>query len=161
MGCSVQIRQLLQEYRSLAILSNSFNATYCRFIVPSLKFLFSLIAMMCALIAMRLNVDNSPGLALLVRGLFVSAAYFYAALLVVANVTSTLYERSTRLIWNFEHVPAATCNPKDYKHIRACARSMTPLRFAIGNFYYMEREAKLTLASFLLIGTGNLLIAFK
>ena len=117
--------------------------------------------MMCALIAMRLNVDNSPGLALLVRGLFVTAAYLYATLFVVANATSTLYERSTRLIWNFEHVAAATGNPSDYKHIKACARSMKPLRFAIGNFYYMERKAKLTLASFLLTGTGNLLIAFK
>lgn len=129
--------------------------------VPFLKLLLSLIVMFCALLGIRLKGVESPLFALITRGLLTGALYFFLELIASANLMSGLWEMSSDFIWAFRYQSAEESDANRKKYIETYARSCLPLRFAIGNFYFMEREAKLTLAAFLITGTANLLVAFK
>ena len=150
----------LMQYRSLTVLNSVYNSTYCSFILPGLKCVMCLLIMFCVLLSTHLRIQLGVGLVM--RCLGISAVYMFIALFLAASMMSGQWQLSKDFIWAFKHQKTdSTTSPLNRKYITACARSMCPLRIRMAGFYYMEREAKLTLVSFLATGTGNLLIAFK
>ena len=152
------LEMVVANWRSLAILSNYFNASYCKLVVPGLKFMVSLAAMTTFLIGIRLkHTDVLTGV--LSHALFVTALYLFSILMLGTHLVSGLWIISSNFLWRFSQIGGY--DKEERKYVRSYARSFQPLRFAVGSFYNMEREAKLTFADKLATGTANLLIAFK
>ena len=53
---SEDVNRVVLQYRTLAILCNYFNASYCRFLVPAIKYLLGLLGMMGVMIGVRVKV---------------------------------------------------------------------------------------------------------
>ena len=121
--------------------------------------------MLCLLVATMASTPDSPGLSLLRRSLALITPYAFLRLMGTANMMTELWRLSTAFIVAFRHGGRDGSDPNavvaNANYLHCFCRSLTPLRFAIGGFYHMEQEARMTLASFLATGTANLLIAFK
>ena len=126
---------------------------------------------MGVLVGVRVNIEQSIGATFLLRCLLLTGVYLLLIVIAGASMITNLWKMSTIFIADFKRVqpsfefqqnrqpgsPAVTAAI----YVRACSKSLMTLRFAVGSFYYMEREARLTFASYLLAGTGDMLIAFK
>ena len=162
---------VMLQYRALSILCNYFNTIFCRFIVPGIKYLVSLAGMTAVLVGVRVKLEQSIGATLFLRCMLLSGVYGLLIVIAGASMMTNLWKMSTTFIANFKRVqPSFEFQQNAHLgspgvpvtiYVRACSKSLMTLRFAVGSFYYMEREARLTLASCLLAGTGNMLIAFK
>lgn len=159
---SDDLNKKVLEYRWLTILCNNFNATFCRFIVPIHKLGFCTLFMVSLAISILMNDNESLELFIICRTLFLAALYCLLVLALTVQMMSELWSLSTVSIYNFKHQQRRMDdNNSARKLVRSYARSFPPLRFSVGNFYYMEQEAKMTLAGLLMKGTADILIAFK
>jgi len=159
-----QVDTKIQRYKSFTVLSMYFNNSYCRVIVPGFKLMLSIMLIFYVVTSVKITSAevDSPELVLLVRVLSPAAAlYIFLILMACANAMSGLWEASRIFLWNVRHKPGQHGGGWSKKLIDSHARSCMLLRFAVGPFYYMEREAKLTLLNFLTTGVANLLIATK
>ena len=166
---SEDVNRVILQYRTLEILCNYFNSSYCEFLVPGIKYLLGLIGMGVVMIGVRVKVADSPFVSMFLQCLMLGGFCILVTEMVAASMMTNLWKMSHSFISDFKLMRMGS----EYKHsgkpshqsiakyTRACARSLKTLRFAVGSFYYMEREARLTLASFLMTGSANLLIVFK
>lgn len=146
----------LRNLKLLTLLCTNFNGPYALTVIPSAKYLVSLVAMISLYVALRVKVPHGMDYCLLV--VFVCAAA-YATFL--ANVLTVIWSTSKNFLVELRIAVADIGNLERRVRLRREQKSLRSLRICIGGLYYMEAEAKLTFMHFVVNGTGNLLIAFK
>ena len=132
----------------------------------------SLVAMGCVLVASRLwsmePADVPPGAPLMCAIFSAIAVYMFTLLLVAGNVMSEVNRVSAMHLRKLRHAKACKRSAEGLgnlethpiEYLRRSALVLQPLRFDVAGLYYMETNAKLTLANFFLTGTADLLLAF-
>lgn len=156
----LRVTKMIKNYRSLQIMCNCFNNSYCLTIVPTIKYIGSFVGMTCVMIAIYMkNIDGIIP-AIIRYGHFVFAFYSFVMSTVAINLMSSVWQTSCQFNWDFKHNLILKCrNPKMLKKYVLCTvTSFRPLRFQIGGTYYLDKEAKLTYADFLISGTASALI---
>ena len=97
------------------------------------------------------------------RGLMLGAVYHFINVSAAAAMMSNMWEMSILFIRKISVICSLGKmeGMNSGKYLGRCVRSLAPIRVAVGEFYYMEHDAKLTLMSFLVAGTGTVLVTFK
>lgn len=154
------------NYRQLSILTNCFNTSFCKVVVPCIKWTGSFMGMYFFLIAFRLHnnretyeLNYSRLLSLL---LCIDGAALFVFLIAFAKVTSGAWEISndhlSKLKTDLHNISSEDKNEE--KRVKFVLRSLQPLGFHVGGFYFMKSDAKLNLVAFLCKGTLDLIITF-
>ena len=155
----MEFHALIIKYKALMLLNTMFNESYCRFIIPNVKYLGSVFSMVCALAASRFRNEHTLGSLVTQVGVLLMATYSYTMLIISAHLMSDFWQTSGRFVWWLRHAPIQGANRS--KYYLAAAKGLAPLRFKVGGLYAMEKSAKLTLAGLLAFGTGKVLIALN
>lgn len=111
-------------------------------------------------LAIRLSHDHSANISM--NFVFiVLVIYTWGCVILAANMMSSLWEKSYDYIREFNISIATNDGVTPSKELAAIAKSLFPLRFAVGGIYYMDKSAKLSLIAFLISGTTNFLLTFE
>lgn len=147
----------VSNYRTITLLCDLLNEKYCRFIIPGIKSAITCCAIICIVIAIRIDhIGSLTKLTLVVIqvGFLVIAIYCIGMTIIGANLFSELYHASFE--WFSKKGKLV-----DKEHAKQICRSLRTLKIQIGGLYTKESHAKLTLIDFIISGIVNLLLVFK
>ena len=142
----------------MTILCTFYNATCWEFNAPAIKFFTALLWMFCVVASVRIRATRGIGAGVLALIIFLCGLHAFAVLIAGSNMMSSVWDMSLSFIRKFKN-QAEKVKHRRRKHIRLNSVSFLPLRFTVGIFYYMDREAIVALTRFLTTGAADLLIA--
>ena len=168
-----QLRAFTNEYRSMALLCNLANQSICLQIVPATKygcilaamlFLHSGFEMTQDAVAVSADGANRGMNAIMGTGFVLCGSYLYTFLVIGSHILSEVWKNFNTCIWALGECQSGMnmqAQTKNHINFNRVVRSLAPLRFRVGSFYFLERSAKMTLAGMLVFGTARLFIAFR
>lgn len=153
------LNQVIHEYRALCILTNMFNNSYGRVVIPNLKLFISTLAIFTLVVGVKIRSEVDS---YILSFLFISMSLYTGALVnFAASMSCSVCKISCEFIQAFQKQRLNNMDRKIKKYIQIHARSFTPLRITVGHFYFMENEATLTLTGFMINGAANVLTGFR
>lgn len=162
-----QFNYIATTYKSLFIICTTFNCFLFKRLIPIIKYSLCILSMLCLLAAVQLRhrgklFPNNPFLSVITPiGFIMLACNTYAVVILTGNASSYFWEMSKEFLWKFQHDGCLCEKTKRGLYLRLVGKSLLPLRFSFGGIYFMDKQAKCTLISFVIELTANLLIAFK
>ena len=155
----IQIQDLISCYRGIYLINNSFNNTFGKLCMPLFKMTLVLAFVTSVFAFVRLYQHLGVLSFILVTGIMSTVPLL---VIPMSIVMSSLYDISSKFNRNISirtHRIGANQNRK--RVLEGQLKSCLLIRCQVGNFYYMEAQAKLTLVHNVLNGIVFLMVNAK
>jgi len=154
-GASINLRRVVYHYRGIYILNEDFNTAFGTLFIPTFKFVFCLCFIACFVAAVRFWSDVDALSCMMVIVLLIAAALM---LIPISSMMSSLFGTSTQFQHNLMKTVNTISDSKARKYWKLELESCPVVRCKVGNMYYMEAKAKLTMLQQIVTGVITLLV---
>ena len=133
---------MVHHYRGIYILNEDFNMAFGTLFIPAIKLMFCLCFIACFVAVVRFWSDLG---ALTYTTLFIGTVSDALLLVPISTMMSSLFDTSTQFQHNLMKTVNIISDPKARKYWKLVLESCPVVRCKVGNMYYMESMAKLTM----------------
>jgi hypothetical protein len=159
-GTQTQVPNLVAKYSALLLLCKFFNSSMGAEIIPSCKYMFSILSM--GMFSLAVQLESTDVTTLMFKcTFFMISIYGCGVVIIAATMMSTVWNSGQIFVQNLKCMTTTQLGENERKMAKTMVRSLAPIRVTIGGMYHMEKEAKLTLINFVVTGTTNMLLILQ